>query len=392
MHLARLKHKKKKEKKSCRKGLARGPSLLPRQLQAMEHGPKAKHWLFVYPNPEHYLEHLSNENSVEYAVWQLEIAPTTGTPHYQGYIIFWTPKRMSQVKKILKINSEVLVCKGSPDQNRTYCTKLDTRIGDFSEIGTFPGKGQGKRSDLAGLHSALKTGLQQHEYVDQFFSIWASHPHLVTYYEAAQSRPRNYDTPTKCILLLGIPRAGKSTLARLLAGRESERLGQHGIFFNKQPGKWWDGYRRELVVVFEDFRGNSLSFTDFKLSVDRLPLRVEIKGTYCHLEATTFIITSNYKTDDWWSKDVVGEAQEAINGRVTEVYFFPEKYKYYHFTSYQDYHHNITTPRFENDLFVIQKELQTLQEEPGTLQAQEGEAQLPQPRYAENQDNALAYS
>lgn len=67
-------------------------------------------------------------NEVKYLVAQLEQAPTTNQLHWQGFLIAKKQLRIGQVKKLL--NAEGAHCepaRASPQQNRDYCTKEETR-------------------------------------------------------------------------------------------------------------------------------------------------------------------------------------------------------------------------------------------------------------------------
>lgn len=295
---------------------------------------KAKHWCFTLNNPdvdEIQLGSILDRGGVTYAVYQLETGQN-GTPHFQGYAVFTDRKSLVQVRSILP-NAHWEVCKGTPKQNRDYCTKPDGRIGaDFCEIGQFPETmGKGARTDLAELHSALKHGLRQDEYRDLFFEQFIRYPNLVENYCLAGIRPRSPSERTRCVLYLGPPGTGKSTLA-------AEHAGTLGLgVFRKPPGRWWDGYRGEKAVVFDDFRGSSLSFTDFKLTVDRFPLRVEVKGSTCEMAATWFFITTNTDPREWWDETVTQKALSAITRRITEVYYMPELNKYKYYPTWKDF-------------------------------------------------------
>lgn len=321
----------------------------------------ALNWAFTINNPEQELDHLSSVPEISYAVWQLEIGES-GTPHYQGYLNLSIRARMQKVKKMLCcLDAHLEVCKGSPSQNRAYCTKRDTRIGDVYEIGIFPQTSQGTRTDLSAVHISLKNGINARDFCNEYFDLWVRYPTLVQNYQSAQSQERDESSSTTCILILGAPGTGKSTAARVLANRISIGFGQFGRFYRKQPGKWWNGYNGERCVLFDDFRGNCLSFSDFKLCIDRFPLRVEIKGAYTNLEAKTFVITSNFFPGDWWSEEVVGNTEEAILRRITEIYYFDTLGEYYHYSSYASFKYDYLTPRFENDPFVIPTPRQTFQ-------------------------------
>lgn len=89
-------------------------------------------------------ETLKSIGKMKYHIIGKEIAPTTGTPHLQGFILFLNDTTFSSVKKKLgKRVSNIQPIKGSPFQNYTYCSKGT----DFIEIGIRP-LGNGNRTDL----------------------------------------------------------------------------------------------------------------------------------------------------------------------------------------------------------------------------------------------------
>ncbi|AKE44322.1 replicase [Apteryx rowi circovirus-like virus] len=291
---------------------------------------KARHWCFTLNNPDD--EPDLSDTNIQYAIYQMEIAPHTDTPHFQGYIILFKKQRLAWVRAVLP-RAHWEIARGTPSQNRDYCTKPDTRIGEPSELGLFPeDAGQGSRTDLQAVHFALQHGLTNKEYANQYFSTWIRYPNLIDTFAQSNIVPRTGDEEIECILIIGPPGTGKSRYAERLA-----RSYNVGEFFRKQRGKWYDGYLGERVIIFDDFRGSSLSFTDFKLLVDRYALRVEVKGRYVNMAATKFIITTNLSPDAWWGEEVTGPEFPAISRRITEVLFFPELNSFCRFDSYEAY-------------------------------------------------------
>lgn len=334
-------------------------------------GDQGKNWCFTINNPTVELDDLADVGQITYAVWQLEEG-AMGTPHYQGYLMLSVRLRRTQVLAFFVDHPHLEVAKGTPKDNRAYCTKSDGRIGEFNEIGEFPEKSQGRRTDLDEVHSALKDGLDAATYSDRFFDLFVKYPKLVDNYAIAQVRSRDPSTSAECHLLLGPPGHGKTTFGRRLASIELDRVGGPGIFY-KQPGPWWDGYRGQRVVILDDFGGASLSFTHFKHMVDVLPIPVEVKGAFCNMAATVFIITSNYDPKEWWDPQVTKGAEKSIFRRINSVRYFEEFGKFRHYSSYAAYVHDYGTPRKENDPFVISTPLCTAEEALETLaQAQAG--------------------
>lgn len=113
-------------------------------------GSRAKRWTFTLNNPteedEQRLGGIVSGGLGEYLVYGRELAPDTGTPHLQGYVIWSSAIRFTTCKNRLGGNCHVEVASRSPETNRNYCTK----DGDYAEFGTCPerGGGQGRRNDL----------------------------------------------------------------------------------------------------------------------------------------------------------------------------------------------------------------------------------------------------
>nr|WCR62221.1 MAG: replication associated protein [ssDNA virus sp.] len=327
----------------------------PRAPRPRAQSPEAKHWCFTYNNPTMYPDEMIEELEdlgVTYAVFQLEEGKN-GTPHYQGYVAFKKKKRLTAIEHLLRGAGHWEISLGSPTQNRDYCTKDDGRIGDFSEIGTLPA-GQGSRTDLVGLHSALKDGLTQADYANEYFSKFIQYPNLVQNYVVSTIEARDPSKPFSSWLLIGPAGTGKSRLAREL-GR---RIG-NGLLFRHSLGKWFDGYRGERTVLLDDFCGSSLSFTQFKCLLDRYPFRVELKGTSCEMAATNFIITTNDDPKTWWQESVTGQhGHSAIFRRLGKILFFVAENQFRVYNSYAQYARDELTPRRDGEIFYVPTPIQ----------------------------------
>lgn len=102
-------------------------SLIPRQNQG-------KKWIFTYNNyPEDAVETMENrfkELNILYIIGK-EIAPTTGTPHLQGY--FESEKRIRPTEA-LKLDKKIHyeTAKGTREENLRYCSKDKKYITNFN--------------------------------------------------------------------------------------------------------------------------------------------------------------------------------------------------------------------------------------------------------------------
>lgn len=90
---------------------------------------------------------------MRYLIYGREICPTTGRQHWQCYTQLKKKARFGTFKNLLDGEYHIEPCRGSPDQNVTYCKKE----GDFTEHGESP-KNPGSRSDLEGVVQLLQDG------------------------------------------------------------------------------------------------------------------------------------------------------------------------------------------------------------------------------------------
>lgn len=104
----------------------------------------ARHWAFtsfkdtIQPD----------ETKLRYLVYQREVAPDTKKEHWQGYLSLNSPARMTGVKTIIGDPAcHLEIAKGTAEQNKAYCTKLESRKEGTEpyEFGKISEQGQGAR-------------------------------------------------------------------------------------------------------------------------------------------------------------------------------------------------------------------------------------------------------
>lgn len=259
-------------------------------------------WCVTWNNPSEETIQLARDGKLlevdkghlRYCVFQLEKGEC-GTPHFQMYIEFSKPVRMAAVKALL---SDKVHCEprcGTREAAREYCQKDDTRTEGFWEVGSWTG-GQGARSDLLQLLDLAKEGAPA-------LSAWEAAPEAMARYSRAFGECRlayamgKSREGVRVIVFYGDSGTGKThDVEELLKGHVAAGQG----VYRKAPGKWWDGYNLEPVVVMDEFYGSSLSYAEFLRIIDKYPMVVETKGGTVPLHATTFYITSNASPADWY--------------------------------------------------------------------------------------------
>lgn len=88
-------------------------------------------WNNYTDETEEYLHTVYEEQNVQYMCYGREIAPTTGTPHLQGYIKFNSKRSVTAIRKLLK-GASIRIAKGNLWHNFDYSSKED---GGFVEYG-----------------------------------------------------------------------------------------------------------------------------------------------------------------------------------------------------------------------------------------------------------------
>lgn len=212
----------------------------------------------------------------------------SGTKHIQGYIRRKSACTLSVLKKTNE-RAHWEVAKGTDAQNQKYCSKEN----DYIEGGELP-TGQGARTDQRRVWDSIKEGeglidiLEEHgDKALRMFNVVKSVKSMVT------CKPRNWVMDVR--IYWGESGAGKSRAVW-------DEFGVDNVY-PKMPGKWWDHYEGQDVVLIDDFDpGDRFGMTfDFYLKLlDRYPMFVEFKGGSCHFCSKVIIITSNFDPETWW--------------------------------------------------------------------------------------------
>jgi hypothetical protein len=270
-----------------------------------------KGWCFTLNNytQEHIynLRDLIDGTNIAYLVFGREVGEQ-GTAHLQGYLHLSSKKRFNYVKDLLPGNPHIEGAKGTPSQNRTYCTK----DGDFEEFGSCPG-GQGSRSDLAEACELVKDGKRLRDIVE-------THPTVVAKYFRGLSvirglRPRKPRPKPTVWVLWGEAGSGKTYSSRQLANDQAT----DSEIYSHRGGKWWADYDGEKCVIFNDFTGSCISASNWCRLIDTEPFPLEFKGGSAWAEFTHLFISSNYPPFMWWNLPL--ERMRAAMRRIDKCIF-----------------------------------------------------------------------
>jgi len=264
---------------------------------------KYRSWIFTANNYSDELLNLLLVLPCRYIIYGKEIAPTTGTPHLQGYVNFNSGRTLSATRTSLP-GCHLLVARGTPSQNFDYCSK----DGNFIERGDKP------------LDPSARGALE----VDRYVAAWTAAKEdrileipediRIRHYSTLKRITRDYQTPiprleSRCgVWIYGLSGSGKTTSV----------FNSYPDLYSKQNNKWWDGYQGQSTVLLDDVDPDCCVFLrrHLKIWTDRFPFMAEEKGGGRFIRPSKFIITSQYTIEQCFSDQ---ETIDAWNGRCTVI-------------------------------------------------------------------------
>lgn len=229
-----------------------------------------------------------------------------GTPHLQGYIALGKRMRLNTVRLMLGGRAHIEAARGTPEENRTYCTK----DGDFREWGTLPI--QGERTDIQKIKDDLDKGDPLVNVAKR--AVNYQQLKFAETYSKYVSKPNWNKEPPEVIWIYGPTGVGKTKMALDICKEEPNW--EDDTWISGNTLRWWQGYRGQSNVIIDEFRKDYCTFHELLRILDRYPYQVEYKGGSTWLQAKRIIITSCYApTFVYQSREDVGQ----LIRRITKI-------------------------------------------------------------------------
>lgn len=276
---------------------------------------KGTRWVFTINNyTQKDLDEIWEAQEFKYLKFSFEEAPTTHTPHIQGYCEIEDSQRLSYMKKI-NGRANWFKAKGTKEENDLYLAGNKVVDGKKIFIAPIGGpyekgqhKKQGERNDLNGACEELKEGKTPDEIMEATPSH-LKHEKYLHRYQAILMKKRMKDWhPVEVIAYIGETGKGKTRAARECPDE----------YYLKDNTKWWDMYNYEKTVVWNEFKWYKIDIEDFLDLLDGRVVRREIKGGYVMVDVHKLIITANTEIDTWWP-GADEKTKEAIKRRITKT-------------------------------------------------------------------------
>lgn len=278
---------------------------------------KGRAWTFTLFQLDAFQEEkLKRTASLLYMVWQQEKCPKTERMHYQGYVHFQNPRTLRGVRRLIGGNPHLEIARGTPQQNKDYCTKAETREDGPWEFGTIPK--QGNRVDVISMFDDMHAGKSTKHCLE-------NHTPTFFRYSGAYDRVRflldQEETRTfrklEVHVLVGPTGTGKTRYV-------VEKFSPDVYVLPRPNGQslWFDGYQGEKTLLIDEFYG-WMPWGVLLQCLDGYQQRLPIKRSFTWAKWTRVYITSNTCPRQWYREDVVTSTMfAALERRITKTHRF----------------------------------------------------------------------
>lgn len=252
-----------------------------------------------------------------------------GTPHLQGYMEMKNRKtRRSSITAWFRSKGLVLphLEKKSPNSTPAQCRDYCHKDGLFWETGEFKVSRQGKRTDIELVRDSIKSGeiTSEWELLNTVSSMAAYR--FGSVYLNNMVLPASRDPPT-VFWLHGPTGSGKSRASAMFV----DKLASKGWnYWRANQGlAWFDGYNRQEIAWFDDFRfsGKQSDYAFLLNLTDRYPLRVPVKGNFVVWLPKIIIFTGPLPISSSFSSLPESDSVAQFVRRVSHEYDFGDQGK-----------------------------------------------------------------
>lgn len=287
-----------------------------------EPGKKTHKWCFTYFDYEgEKITNLENNPHVRYGFYGKEIAPKTGRPHLQGWLIIEYTVRWKWMREQFP-GIYCIAMRGTEASNWKYCSK----DGDWFEWGT-PPKKKGERSDLKIARELAKQRKPLHEIAEVCGYQATRHAELMMK-SVIQTQQRKLGPEGLTVIwVYGPTGSGKTHWAlermRKETGREDDDL-----VYKSPPmiTTFWVGYQGEEYVILDDIRGTQVPMNYLTQWLDPYKCIINIKHGHAYSMAKVVIVTTLSHPSTFY--EFTTEDSDQLVRRCKEIVYLPNKCGY----------------------------------------------------------------
>lgn len=270
--------------------------------------PKYRAYVFTINNYSAEDVQMCKDIVCDYIIFGKEIAPTTGTPHLQGYIVMPSQRTYGgMIKNTFKKRASYIAHEyenSSAAHNETYCSKDAT---DVYTSGLIP-PGKGARTDIWQIKKMIDEGAIMLDLMNANFELtvrcergFKSYMNMLL--PARTTRPVVY-------WVCGPTGAGKTEYAK--------RLGES--YYIKNNSKYWDNYTQQDVIILDDFEKEFMNFRELLRLLDKNVFIAEVKYGTVNINSPYIVISCDRPPECFWS----GTDLTQIERRLCKVICIPK--------------------------------------------------------------------
>lgn len=263
-------------------------------------------------------QRITETSSVRYFCWSQEVAPTTGTPHLQGFLYLKNPCGLANVLKIMGKGWDCTPVTRDSDAAVDYPKKGD----NFEEYGTKPKFAknlvacekakEAKASKADSFLEAIEKGASDNELRQQFPALFLQQFSKLGSLRSSLCPPKPTGNIIFVMWLHGPAGTGKSRVARYIM----KNSGLH--WFDKPVSDgWWCGIESKTEgLLIDDFDESCVFKANMKNICDVYGGRMQTKGGSTRVNLKLIIITSNRTIEEIYSAH---HSLEPMKRRVCEI-------------------------------------------------------------------------
>lgn len=226
-----------------------------------------------------------------------EVAPTTKTPHYQGYIHLKNAMTFHTFQKYLT-RARISVAGGNDHQNQTYSSKDGNLLFEYGEP-----KEQGKRNDIKQLAQLIKGNqITQEDVMFDYPELYMRYSRSIEKMFNAILQPRTQIPEVHW--RWGLAGTGKTRYC----------IETHPSHYVKDGTMWWDGYKQQEAIIIDDF-DNAIPYRTLLRMLDRYVYQGQVKGGYIQINSPYIYITCEHPPTHYWN----GNELAQVKRRLTSV-------------------------------------------------------------------------
>ena len=251
-----------------------------------------------YPNTK-----LVDSVECKYIAYSKEVAPTTLTPHLQGYITFNNAKTLTAACAVLP-GCHLSIMHGSIAQNDAYINKVSSMVERGEKPISNDNKGRAEQLRWQRSRDLAKEGKIDEIDADIFIRYYSTLKKIRTDY---QRKPD--PVSTRCYWIYGPTGTGKS---------HAVENAPFSVYKKTMDDlKWFDGYQGEDCIYLEDIDKYQVKWGGLiKRLADKWPMQASIKGSMQYIRPRIVCVTSNYRIDEIWSDQ---QTVEPLQRRFVEI-------------------------------------------------------------------------